>query len=200
MYLGAQRLAGVYVGSTSVWSTLQWLFYDDFERTTLGSNWVSTGGAVLVNGELKKNTTAGSSDNWTAQTFPGDNLHVRATLGEVTDPDQRASVVIGSPSRYVYAEFSTNGGQIGDYDGSYWTWRADVPALPWAAGDRIDMIRAGTSIGVYRNLQLVAQATSSVALGASYRRVNLSVRVNVVGGFLRYYGPTFEDVRIRVND
>lgn len=200
VYLGAQRLAGVYVGSTSVWSTMQWLFYDDFERTTLGSDWVSTGGAVLTNGQLKKNTTAGSSDNWTAQTFPGDDLWVRATLGEVTDPVQVSSVSLGSPSQYVYVEFSTNGGQIGDYNGSVWTRRTNVPALAWAAGDRIDVVRAGTSVGVYRNLSLVAQASSSVALGAAYRRVNLSVRVHVQSGFLRYYSPTFDDVRIRVND
>lgn len=62
-------------------------------------------------------------------------------------------------------------------------------------GDTVVLRRWGTSISFLLNGIVRATATSSLARGAAYRRVNLSVRrdSNIFG---TYYSPAFEDVKI----
>lgn len=204
IYIGTERPAAIYVGTEQIWPTdtepaPSWDFFDDFERTSIGSAWTGSGGLIAgtaPNRHLKKNTSAGSADYWTVQQFSSDDLTVRATLGPVDDLQQRASVILGSPAQYVYIEFSKSGGQIGDYNGTSWTQRASVPVLSWAAGDVIEVRRRGTTISVLRNGTQIASGSSSIAIGSAYRRVALSVRM-AVNLFVNWYGPTFDDVGIR---
>ena len=193
---GNQQIKEVYLGNQLVWRKAPaWFFEDDFERTTLGANWNPASGALISAGELKKNNSNGSSDNWTAMTFPTDDLHVVTTLGTVTDPAQRSSIVLGSPSQYVYCEFSKNGGIIGDYDGWAWSDRTTIPSLTIVNGSTVEVTRLGTTIRFIVNGVVRATATSSQGIGSSHRKVNLSVRRNS-NIFGTYYSPTFEDVKI----
>lgn len=199
IYIGTERPAAIYVGTEKIWPTdtepaPSWDFFDDFNRSAIGSAWTGSGGLIAA-GVLKKNTSAGSADYWTVQQFSSDDLTVRATLGPVDDVQQQGSIILGSPARYVYTEFSKSGGQIGDYDGSRWTKRTDVPAQAWAAGDVIEVRRRGTAITVLRNGTQIASASSSVGIGATHRRVALSVRM-AENFFVKWYGPTFDDVGI----
>lgn len=184
---------GAASGYNLIWES--WFFTDDFNRTTIGPDWVTDGGSVISTGALRKNTTNGSSDNWTAKTFPTDDLHVLTTIGTAVDANQRSAISLGSPSRYVFCEFSKNGGIIGDYNGSTWNTRANIPSLDIKPNDTIEVRRRGTSIMFYHNGSLRATAVSSVGLGASYRRVNLSVRrdSNIFGS---YWSPSITDVKI----
>lgn len=197
IYLGVQPVSAIYLGDQKIWPTSTpdpvYTFYDDFNRTTIGAAWTGAG-AVIVNGELKKNATNGSADYYTATQFATDDLDVTAVVGTVTDPAQRASILLGSPAQYIYAEVSANGGIIGDYNGSVWTTRANVPA-GLASGDTLRLRRQGTTVTLSRNGTTIATATSSVALGPSFRRVGLSVRrdSNVLG---TYYGPTWTSVGV----
>lgn len=186
---------GTASGYNLLWEKNPWYFTDDFERTTLGSDWVVTGGSQISAGQLRKNNSNGSADNWTAQSFPTDDLYVEVTLGTINGTSQRSSIALGSPDRYVFAEFSVNGGIIGDYDGTYWSTRANIPSLSLAQGDTIVLRRWGTSITFLHNGTIRATATSSQAQGAAYRRVNLSVR-RETNYYSTYYSPAFDDVKI----
>lgn len=181
-------------GYNLIWEP--WYFKDDFERSYIGMDWI-TAGSVIENGELKKNTINGSADNWTARSFPHPDLRVVVTLGRVTDKAQRSAIVIGRPSEYLFCEFSSNGGVIGDYDGNVWSNRANVPAMSLVDGDTIEVYRWGTSVSFLRNGYRQTSAVSSFGRGGSNwnPQVNLSVRrdSNIFG---TYYSPTFDDVKI----
>lgn len=193
---GSQQIKEVYQGDQLVWrKPPAWFFEDDFNRTSLGSNWNPASGAILTGGMLKKNNSNGSSDNWTAMTFPTDDLHVRTVLGEVTDPGQRSSIALGSPSQYVYVEFSRNGGVIGDFDGWSWVIRSSIPSLSLSSGSVVEVSRLGTTFRFIVDGVVRATAISSQAIGTSYRRVNLSVR-RASDFFRTYYSPTFDEVKI----
>lgn len=200
IYLGTERPSAIYVGTEKVWPAdtepaPSWDFFDDFNRASIGSSWTGSG-ALIEAGALKKNSTAGSADYWTAQQFSSDDLTVRATLGEVQDRQQAASILIGSPSQYAYIEFGKSGGAIGDYDGTRWNSRATVPAQAWTAGDVIEVRRRGTAITVLRNGTVIASASSSQGIGPAHRRVALSVRM-ARNLFINWYGPTIDSVGIR---
>lgn len=193
-YIGIESIwEGTSNGYNLIWEP--WYFTDDFERTSLGPNWVSTGGSVISVGALRKSNSNGSSDNWTARSFPTDDLHVETTLGIINDPNQRSAISLGSPNEYVFAEFSMNGGIIGDYDGRVWNTRSTIPNLPLMRGDTITLRRWGTSISLLYNGIIRATATSSLGRGAAHRRVNLSVRRDS-NFFGTYYSPEFDDVKI----
>lgn len=172
-----------------------WFFKDDFNRTVLGPDWVATGGVQLSAGALQKSTSNGSADCWTVKSFPTDDLHVVTIIGTANDANQRSSISLGSPSRYVFCEFSKNGGIIGDYDGQSWNTRASIPSLPIGPSDKIEVRRWGTSISFLYNGTIRATATSTQGRGADHRRVSLSVRrdSNIFG---TYYSPTFTDVKV----
>ena len=189
------KLQEVWYNQEMIWPTEVWYFSDDFERSTLGSDWYPASGAIIESGELKKNTSNGSSDNWTAQSFPTDDLRVVTTLGTVGDANQRSSISFGSPDQYVFAEFSVNGGIIGDYDGWTWTTRATIPSLVLNRNTTIEVRRLGTTIQFLHNGNIAAAATSSYGRGTAHRKVNLSVRRNS-NFFGTYYSPTFDDVKI----
>lgn len=213
IYAGATPVTGVYIGATPVTAVYQgtvkiwppdttnppdpvptYKFYDDFNRTTIGPDWTGSGGLIDA-GALKKNNTNGSADYWTARTFDTDDLDVTAVLGPVTDPAQLAWIMLGSPSAYVYVEFSRNVGVIGDYNGTSWVARSNFGAIPWTTGDTIRVTRSGSTVTVYRNGAVVATGVSSVARGTAYRRVGLSVR-RASNFFGTYYGPTFDSVGV----
>jgi hypothetical protein len=194
-YDGAVRvIRRVTLDGVQIWPS--WAFFDDFERSTIGANWQGSG-ALIELGRLKKNTTNGSADYWTSQQFAGDDLYVRTVLGPIQDAQQRASIILGSPSTYVFVEFSKTGGIIGDYDGWTWTTRATIPSLALATGDVIEVSRVGTTVTLKHNGATVATATSTQGRGVGNRRVGLSVRrdSNFFGTF---YGPTFDEVGVRV--
>lgn len=172
-----------------------WAFFDDFQRTTIGTAWTGSG-ALIESGYLKKNNTNGSADYWTAQTFTGDDRTVRVVLGPIQDSQQRASILLGSSASYVFVEFSKSGGVIGDYDGYAWNNRADVPSMALLTGDVLELTRVGTSLVLKRNDVTVVTASSSQGRGTAHRRVALSVRRNS-NVFGTYYGPTFDSVGVR---
>lgn len=184
---------GTETGYNLIWD--KWYFKDDFERTTLGPNWNPASGATIVSGELRKNSSNGSSDNWTAQSFPTDDLRVVTTLGTIHDANQRSSISIGSPNQYVYCEFSVNGGAIGEYNGTAWKTLANVPSMALARNDTIELRRWGTLIYLIHNGSTRMTANSSQGIGPNYRRVNLSVRrdSNIFG---TYWSPTYEEVKV----
>lgn len=202
IYIGTERPAAIYVGTEKIWPTdsepaPSWDFFDDFERASIGSAWTGSGGLIAgtaPNRHLKKNTSSGSADYWTAQQFSSDDLTVRATLGPVADPQQKAAILLGSTAQNIYVEFSQQTGIIGAYNGTSWSTLNNFGAIAWAAGDVIEVRRRGTTISVLRNGTQIASASSSVAIGSAYRRVALSVKANNV--FIVFYGPTFDDVGI----
>lgn len=200
--LGGTPVREVYLGSELLWPTEQWDFFDDFERSTVGSAWQGSGGVIAgtaPNRHLKKNTSAGSTSYWTSQQFDGDDFVAEALLGPVQDAQQAGSILWGNPQEYLYVEFSkTANNLIGDYNGSVWTRRADLPAQSWGEGDVIRVERTGTTVRVSRNGTLLATATSTLARGVGKRRFGLSVRMDL-NFFVRWYGPTFDEVRARTS-
>lgn len=196
--LGGTPVREVYLGAELLWPTAQWDFHDDFERASIGSAWTGSGG-VIENGALKKNTTAGNTTYWTVQQFGGDDFVVEALLGPVADSVQAGSISWGAPDDYIFVEFSKSGNNIiGDYNGSVWATRASLPAQQWAAGDVIRVERTGTTVRVLRNGTLLATATSTLGRGEGKRRMALGVRM-ALNFFVRWYGPTFDEVRVRAN-
>lgn len=197
-FVGADPVREVYLGADLLWPTDVWDFHDDFERTSIGSAWTGSGG-VIDNGALKKNTTAGNTTYWTVQQFDGDDFVVEALLGPVQDSQQAGSILWGTSNDYVFVEFSKSGNNlIGDYNGSVWSTRATLPARQWDAGDVIRVERTGTTVRAFRNGALLATGTSSLGRGAGKRRMALGVRM-ALNFFIRWYGPTFDEVRVRAN-
>lgn len=196
--LGSAPVREVYLGAELLWPTDVWDFHDDFERSTIGPAWTGSGG-LIEDGALKKNTSAGNTAYWTVQQFDGDDFVVEALLGPVADSVQAGSVIWGTPEEYVFVEFSKSGNNIvGDYNGSVWTRRADLPAQQWDEGDVIRVERTGTTVRAFRNDTLLATATSTLGRGAGKRRMALGVRM-ALNFFIRWYGPTFDEVRVRAN-
>lgn len=203
IYIGTERPAAIYVGTEKIWPTdtepaPSWDFFDDFERTSIGSEWTGSGGLIAgtaPNRHLKKNTSAGSADYWTAQQFSSDDLTVRATLGPVADAQQKAAIMIGSTAQNIYIEFSQQTGIIGAYNGTTWSTLTNFGGIAWAQGDVLEVRRRGTTISALRNGTEIAVASSSVAIGSAHRRVALSVKANTVF-IATFYGPTFDDVGI----
>ena len=200
IFVGSQPVAEVYRGADLVWSAQSWDFFDDFERSTIGSAWQGSGGLIAgtaPNRHLKKNTSAGGATYWTAHEFDGDDMVVEALLGPVQDAQQRASILLGGPNSHVYVEFSRTGNNmIGDYNGSTWTSRADLPAQSWGEGDVIRVERVGGNVSVYRNGTRLVGAITQEGRGAGRRRLGLSVHM-ALNFFVRWYGPTFDEVRVR---
>lgn len=199
IYIGTERPAAIYVGTEKIWPSdtepaPSWDFFDDFNRTAIGTAWTGSGGLIDA-GVLKKNTTPGSADYWTVQQFSSDDLTVRATLGPIADAQQKAAILIGSTAQNIYVEFSKQAGIVGAYNGTTWSTLINFGAIAWAAGDVIEVRRRGTSITVLRNGTQIASASSSVAIGSAHRRVALSVKM-AENFFVKWYGPTFDDVGI----
>lgn len=200
IFVGGQPVAEVYRGADLVWSAQSWDLFDDFERSTIGSAWQGSGGLIdgtAPNRHLKKNTSAGGAMYWTTHEFDGDDMVVEALLGPVQDAQQRASIILGAPNSHVYVEFSRTGNNmIGDYNGSTWTSRANLPAQSWGEGDVIRVERVDSSVSVYRNGTRLTGAITQEGRGAGRRRIALSVHM-ALNFFVRWYGPTFNEVRAR---
>lgn len=173
-----------------------WFFTDHFDRSTIGPNWVSTGGIFLTGSELMKNNSNGSADTWTVRNFPTDDLQVVTTLGSVGDKQQRSAIALGSPDEYVFCEFAVNGGIIGDYDGQTWRTRSNIQSMSsMKKGDTIEVRRLGNSIQFLYNGMILSSTSSNYGRGVGKRRVNLSVRRDS-NFFGTYYSPAFDEVKI----
>lgn len=205
VYLGAQRLASVYAGSMPVWTgEAPWAFIDDFERTSVGTDWTGSGGLIAgtaPNRHLKKNTSTGSADYWTVRQFDTDDIEVRTVLGPVDVGDIRAAIIIGNPSgTYVYVEYQANGGTLSYYNGSQWLQFAPVSAKSggYTQGDVVVLKRTGVLVEFIVNGTVLASGSTTVGRGPGNRRVALSVRA-ATQIFATRYGPTYDEVRIRAN-
>lgn len=205
IYIGATEVKSVYAGSTLVWTGEEpWDFVDDFERSTIGTDWTGSGGLIAgtaPNRHLKKNSSAGSSDYWTVRQFDTDDIEVRTVLGPVDSGDIRAAIIIGNPSgQYVYVEFQANGGTLSYYNGSQWVQFSPVSAKPggYTQGDVVVLKRTGTLVEFIVNGTVLASGATTVGRGPGSRRVALSVR-SLTQLFIPRYGPTYDEVRIRAN-
>lgn len=206
VYIGSSAVSAVYQGSTKIWPLTApgptFTFYDNFERSSIGSSWSGSGG--LIDGtaphrHLKKNTSAGQAEYWTTQNFSSDNLAVHATIGPVHDSQQAASILIGSSSNYIFCEFSQSHGILGYYNGgSSWPQLANFGGQPWTDGDTLIFKRSGNTITVQRNSTVLATASSSQAKGVGKRKIALGVRMNEAF-WTKWYGPTFDDVGVAVS-
>lgn len=197
---GGYPIASIYAGSQLVWSAETWDFHDDFERSSIGSAWTGSGGVIAgsaPNRYLRKNTTAGSADYWTAQQFTSDDIEVLAKIGVVGDVSQLAAVVYGNSNQYVSIEFSQSAMRAVTYNGSTWSTVYTFVSQYWDQGDTLRIRRTGNVFQVWRNGTLLGSFSTSIARGVTYRRVALNVRMAV--NIFSWYGPGFDDVRIRAN-
>lgn len=199
IYLGASPVSAIYLGDVKIWPVgttgPTYELYDDFERTSIGSAWTGSG-AIISSGQLKKSRVTGSADLWSAVQLAADDLDVTVTIGDVTDAVQRASLLVGSSAAYIYFDFCHNDWILGAYDGTTWTNLTTGGAIAWTKGDKLRLTRVGSLIVVYRNGVQLASVTSSVAIGAAYRRIGFTVR-SWAGFFTpTYYGPLIDAVAV----
>ena len=196
IFVGSQPVAEVYRGADLVWSAQSWDFFDDFERSTIGSAWQGSGG-VIVDGALKKNTSAGTARYMINQRFDSDDLTVEVVIGTTQDRAQPAVILIGDPpdGDFVALSFSKDRFHAFGFDGG-WPGYGDFPAQPLADGDKITLSRTGTQFTVLYNGTQIGTFTSGIARGAGYRRVGVEVNM-ALNFFVRWYGPTIDEVRVR---
>jgi len=190
----------IWLGAEKVWPALTWEFEDDFERPNgpPGPKWSGSGGWIN-NGTLRKDGNPGEGRLWTVQQFSSDDLVVRAKLGPIDNGTIRAGIKLGNPtygSNWVGVDFSDTVLDIVGYDGD-WPILASAPAEPWGAGDELELRREGETLTVYRNGDEVLQGQSPLAIGSSYRHVNLTVNMEEQGFLnIENHGPSFESVRV----
>lgn len=203
VYLGGSPVTAIYRGNSLIWPpdtgpdpTPVWDFYDDFERATLGTNWVGTG-AVIYQGTLRKSTTQGNARVWINQTFDSDDIEVEVTIGTTMDAVQLGEILIGSGvanDDYVRLLFSKNSLRADQWTGSFTTIET-FSSQPLDDGDVINLRRIGQDFTVTYNGTVVGTFSSSVAMGADYRRVALAVNMDN-NFFVNWFGPTFDDVAV----
>lgn len=201
IYIGTERPSAIYVGTDKIWPTdtepaPSWDFFDDFERTSLGPDWIGTG-ALITAGTLRKNTSAGSSRNWLDRTFDSDDIEIEVTIGTTMDNVQLGIMMIGSGitnDDYVMLEFSKQTMRVRTWTGVF-TTVATLPTQSLNDGAVINMKRSGNNFTVTYDGSIIGTFTSAVALGAAYRRVALTVNM-ANNFFVNWYGPTFDSVGV----
>lgn len=198
IYAGNKPIKEVYAGSSKVWSRESWDFFDDFERSSIGSDWQGSGG-LIANGALKKNTTAGTARYMINQRFDSDDLTVEVVIGTTQDRAQPAVILIGDPpdGDFVALSFSKDRFHAFGFDGG-WPGYGDFPLQPLDDGDKITLSRKGTEFTVFYNDIQVGTFTTALARGAGYRRVGVEVKM-AVNFFIQWYGPTIDEVRVRAD-
>lgn len=208
IYLGSSEITGINVGRTPVqrvysgghlvWEAESWDFVDDFERSSIGSAWSGSGG-VIDNGTLKKNTSEGTAHYWTAEQFSSDDIDVEVTIGTTQDSVQEGVVKFGGGpgSHFAAIQFSKNRFNAFGFNGG-WPNYADFPTQSLADGDRIRVSRRGDNFTVKYNGNQIGSFTSSLGKGTSARRIGVEVKM-AMNFLIRWYGPTFDAVRIRAN-
>lgn len=198
VYVGGQPVAEVYRGADLVWSAQSWDFFDDFERSTIGSAWQGSGG-VIVDGALKKNTSAGTARYMISQRFDSDDLTVEVVIGTTQDRVQPAVILIGDlpDGDFVALSFSKDRFHAFGFDGG-WPGYGDFPLQPLADGDKITLSRTGTQFTVLYNGTQIGTFTSALARGAGYRRVGVEVKM-ALNFFIQWYGPTIDAISVRAD-
>lgn len=196
--LGSAPVREVYLGAELLWPTDVWDFQDDFERSTIGSAWTGSGG-LIEDGALKKNTTAGTARYMINRRFDSDDLTVEVVIGTTDDRVQAGVILIGDPpdGDFVALSFSKERFHAFGFDGG-WPGYGELPLQPLADGDKITLTREGTQFTVLYNDNQIGTFTSALARGANYRRVGVEVKM-ALNFFIRWYGPTFDEVRVRAN-
>lgn len=194
---GSTPVQRIYSGSDLVWEAESWDFHDDFERTSIGSAW-SGSGAVIDNGALKKNTSAGEAIYFSTQQFSSDDFTIEVRLGPVQDLQQFAGVGFGSANNYITIDFNQVETKAVYYDGISWIRVLTFPVQVWDEGDILRWERRGTRSDVWRNGTHIGTFYDSHGMGAGNRSMRLTVNM-ALNFFLRFYGPTFDDVRVRAN-
>lgn len=198
IYVGNKPIKEVYAGSSKVWSRESWDFFDDFERSSIGSAWQGSGG-LIDGGALKKNTTAGTARYMINQRFDSDDITVEVVIGTTQDRVQPATILIGDPpdGDFVALTFSKDRFHAFGFDGG-WPGYGDFPTQPLDDGDKITLSRKGTQFTVFYNDSQVGTFTTALARGAGYRRVGVEVKM-ALNFFVRWYGPTIDAIRVRAN-
>lgn len=198
IHAGNKPIKEVYAGSSKVWSRETWDFFDDFERSSIGSAWQGSGG-LIENGALKKNTTAGTARYMINQRFDSDDLTVEVVIGTTQDREQPGVILIGDPPNgdFVALSFSKNRFNAFGFDGG-WPGFGDFPTQPLDDGDKITLSRKGTQFTVLYNDIQVGTFTTALARGAGYRRVGVEVKM-ALNFFIQWYGPTIDAIRVRAN-
>lgn len=203
IYLGGSLVSEIYKGDEKIWPIWsdpdpqpEWDFFDDFERASLGADWVGTG-AVIHEGTLRKSTSSGTSRNWTNRTFDSDDIEVEVTIGTTMDNQQLGIILIGSGvanDDYVMLEFSKQTMRVRTWTGVF-SNVATLPTQTLSDGAVINLRRRGNDFTVTYDGGVIGTFTSAVALGADYRRVALTVNM-ATNFFVNWYGPTFDDVGV----
>lgn len=198
VFSGDRAISRVYSGSRLVWESQSWDFFDDFERSTIGSAWSGSGG-LIANGALKKNTTAGTARYMINQRFDSDDITVEVVIGTTADRAQPAVILIGDPpdGHFVALSFSKDRFNAFGFDGG-WLGYGDFPLQPLDDGDKITLSRTGTQFRVLYNDTQIGTFTSALARGASYRRVGVEVKM-ALNFFIQWYGPTIDAIRVRAD-
>ena len=197
VFSGDRAISRVYSGSRLVWESQSWDFFDDFERSTIGSAWSGSGG-LIEDGALKKNTTAGTARYMINQRFDSDDITVEVVIGTTQDRAQPAVILIGDPDgHFVAFQFSKDRFHAFGFDGG-WPGYGDFPTQPLDDGDKVTLSRKGTQFKILYNDTQIGTFTSALARGASYRRVGVEVKM-ALNFFIRWYGPTIDAIRVRAD-
>lgn len=202
IYHGSRAIKEVYHGSRKVWSGLD-TFFDDFERTSVGTDWLTYDGAAGIFGEApnryvrRSDTSAGQSNLWTRRMFEYQNTEVEVTIPGGHDRAQATSIIIGERDvRYYYIEFTNNRYVLGEYDGVRWTTLRDIGSRTFNAGDRVGIKYVNGALSTWHNGASFSGSLPSFTLPATYRRVGLTFRADRVF-IASFYSPGVDEITVK---
>lgn len=205
IYHGSRPIKEVYHGSRRVWSGVD-TFFDDFERSSIGSAWLPYGGATGIFGEApnryarRSDTSAGQSDIWTARRFEYQNIEVEITIPGGHDRAQATSIIIGERDvLYYYIEFTNNRYVLGEYDGVRWTNLRDIGSRTFNAGDRVGLSYVNGVLSTRHNTNNFTGTTPSFTLPATNRRLGFTFRADRVF-IASFYSPGVDEVTVKGYD
>lgn len=204
IYHGEKAIKAVYRGAAKIWESVD-IFYDDFERSSVGSGWLPYDGASGIFGTApdryvrRSDTSAGQSNLWTARPFEYQNTEVEVTIPGGHDANQATSIIIGERDvLYYYIEFTNNRYDMGEYDGVRWTNLRNVGNRTFNAGDRVGLSYVNGRLSTWHN-NVSFTNTPSYTLPAANRRVGLTFRADRVF-IASFYSPGVNEITIKGYD